>query len=88
MSAQGKQLYRSKNNRMIGGVCAGLGDFFGIDPTLVRLGFVVGSLLGWAGALLVVYIVMIIVVPEEPAGQPASPVSEVVIEPDVESSEA
>ncbi len=66
MNTQYKQLYRSRSNRMIGGVCAGLGDFFGIDPTLVRLGFVVGGLLGWAGALLVAYIVMMIVVPEAP----------------------
>lgn len=72
---------------MIGGVCAGLGDFFGIDPTLVRLGFVVGSLLGWAGALVVVYVAMVIVVPEELAGQPAVPAGEVTIEPETESTE-
>ncbi len=32
-----KRLYRSRDNRMIGGVCAGLGEYIGIDPTLVRV---------------------------------------------------
>ena len=45
MSTGNKQLYRSRENRMIGGVCAGLGEFFGIDPTIVRLFFVFGALL-------------------------------------------
>jgi phage shock protein C len=62
----GKPLYRSRTQRMIGGVCGGLGVFFGIDPTLVRLGFVIGSLLGWAGFLILTYIIMMLVVPEEP----------------------
>jgi phage shock protein C len=59
---------------MIGGVCGGLGAFFGIDPTLVRLLFVIGSLLGWAGFLVLTYIVMMFVVPEEPLeGSTAAP---------------
>jgi len=61
---------------MIGGVCAGLGDFFGIDPTLVRLGFVLGSLLGWAGALVIIYIIMMVVVPETPLELESSPVDD------------
>ena len=32
-----KQLYRSKNNRMLGGVCAGLGEHLDVDPTVIRL---------------------------------------------------
>jgi phage shock protein C len=66
MSTDGKKLYRSRHDRMFGGVCAGLGEFFGIDPTLVRLFFVFAALLGWAGALFVLYLAMLIVVPEEP----------------------
>ena len=66
MSKGYKQLYRSREGRMIGGVCAGLGEYFGIDPTLVRLGFVLGALLGGVGALLIVYLIMLVVVPEEP----------------------
>ena len=60
-----KKLYRSRSNRMVAGVCAGLADFFGIDPTVVRLIFVAGTLLGF-GSLILVYLVMFIVVPEQP----------------------
>jgi phage shock protein PspC (stress-responsive transcriptional regulator) len=61
------QLYRSHENRMIGGVCAGLGEFFGIDPTIVRLFFVFGAIFfGFPGALVLIYIVMLLVVPEMP----------------------
>jgi len=67
MSTEYKQLFRSRTNRMIGGVCAGLGEYFGIDPTLVRVLFVVGSLLGFAGAFLLGYLIMLIVVPNEQA---------------------
>ena len=35
-----KRLYRSEKNRMIAGVCGGIAEYFNIDPTLVRLGFV------------------------------------------------
>jgi phage shock protein C len=52
---------------MVGGVCSGLGDFAGIDPTLVRLGFVVVGLVGFALQIVLVYLIMLLVVPEEPA---------------------
>ena len=61
------QLYRSREDRMIGGVCAGLGEFFGIDPTIVRLFFVFGAIfLGFPGALVLIYFVILLVVPEAP----------------------
>lgn len=63
-----RKLYRSSQNKMIGGVCAGLGDFIGMDPTLVRLIFFLLALLGGHGFL--VYIIMWIVVPQEPAVLP------------------
>ena len=59
-----KKLYRSRVDRKIGGVCGGLGEYFGIDPTLVRLLFVLG-LLGVGGTLLA-YLILLIVIPEEP----------------------
>lgn len=65
-----RQLYRSNKNRMIGGVCAGLGEFFGIDPTVMRLLFVFGILFGF-GSFLLIYLVMLIIVPEEPLASPA-----------------
>lgn len=60
------RLYRSRDNRMIGGVAYGLGEFLGIDPTIIRLIFVFSIFLGGTGAL--VYFVMMLVVPEEPLG--------------------
>lgn len=67
MSPDTRKLYRSRSNRMILGVCAGLGDFFGIDPSLVRLLFVVGTLFGF-GSFIFIYLAMFIIVPEEPQG--------------------
>jgi phage shock protein C len=59
-----KRIYRSRDNRMIAGVCAGLADYLDIDPTIVRLLFVLGMVAGlatfWA------YLVMMLVIPEEP----------------------
>lgn len=56
-----KKLTKS-SNRMICGVCAGIGEYLGIDPTVVRLLWVVFSVMGGAGLL--AYIVAAIIVPE------------------------
>ena len=58
-----KTLYRSKSNRMIAGVCAGLGDYHNIDPTIIRLLFVLGFFT-FNAAMLLVYFIMAIVTPE------------------------
>lgn len=58
-----KRLYRAKDDRMIAGVCAGIGHYFDIDPTLVRLIWV--FLFFGAGFGLVAYIICIIIIPEE-----------------------
>ena len=65
MSNQYKKLYRSRENRMLGGVCGGLGEYFDIDPTLVRLLFILGAFLGIPGALVLIYLVMLIIVPQD-----------------------
>ena len=57
-----KQLCKSNTNKKIVGVCGGIGEYFGIDPTLVRLGFVALSFL--AGGGLAVYIIAAIIMPE------------------------
>ena len=62
-----KQLVRPRAGRMVAGVCAGLGDYFGIDPNLVRLAFAALKLFGGAGAL--IYVVAWAVVPEEGEGK-------------------
>jgi len=67
MTNRNNQLYRSRDDRMIGGICAGLGEFFGIDPTIMRLIFVFGAIFfGFPGALVLIYLVMLLVVPEAP----------------------
>jgi phage shock protein C len=59
-----KTLTRSKSNRMIAGVCAGLADYLNIDPTVVRLLFVLGFFT-INGGMLLVYLIMAIVTPEQ-----------------------
>jgi len=58
-----KRLYRSRTDRMLGGVCSGLGAYFGVDPSLVRLVFVLLFIFGGSGFLL--YLILWIVLPEE-----------------------
>jgi len=65
-----RKLYRSRNDKMLGGVCGGLGDYLGIDPIFVRLFFVFFTLGQGFGVLL--YVVLWILVPEEPAGEVVS----------------
>jgi len=64
-----KQLTRSRSNRMIAGVCAGFAEYLNLDPTVVRLLFVLGFFLGLHGGLVLAYIIMAIVTPEEPVTQ-------------------
>lgn len=64
MNTNYKQLTRSTSNRMIAGVCAGLGEYLGIDPTIVRLLTLLAFFTGFGGIALV-YIIMAIVVPEQ-----------------------
>jgi phage shock protein C len=62
--AETRRLTRSIDNRMIAGVCAGVADHFGWDPTLVRVGFVLLSVLSAAFPGLVVYVLLWLVMPE------------------------
>jgi phage shock protein PspC (stress-responsive transcriptional regulator) len=61
-----KRLYRTREGRVVAGVCAGLAAYFGVDPTLVRLAFAVLTIFGGAGVLL--YLVAWIVIPDEGDG--------------------
>lgn len=72
MSSEVKKLYRSRDERMIAGVCGGLGEYFGIDPTLFRLLFIVAALFGGPG--FIAYLIFLIIVPQEPLEGPESPV--------------
>ena len=58
-----KKLYRSSTQKMVAGVCGGIAEYFGIDPTLVRLGFVALSFMFGGGLL--VYLIASIVIPSD-----------------------
>lgn len=60
---KGKRLYRSKSNRIIAGVCAGIGEYLDIDPTVVRLLWVLFTLVSM-GAGIVAYIIAWVIMPE------------------------
>lgn len=60
-----KRLYKSSTNKMIAGVCAGIAEYFNIDPTIVRLAWVAFCALGGSGVI--AYIIAAIIIPEENA---------------------
>ena len=59
-----RRLYKSNENKMIGGVCGGIAEYFGIDPTVVRLAWLLFCVLGGSGIL--AYILAAIVMPRRP----------------------
>lgn len=59
-----KRLYKSRTDKKIDGVCAGIGDYFNIDPTLIRLAWILFCALGGSGIL--AYIVAALVMPVQP----------------------
>jgi len=66
MATEDKKLYRSRSNRMVGGVCGGLGEYFDVDPTVVRVLFVLATFITGVIPLIVAYLVMLFVVPNVP----------------------
>ena len=59
-----KKLYRNTNNKMVAGVCSGLAEYLGIDPTIVRL---IWALIGITGTGILAYLVAAIIIPEKPS---------------------
>ncbi len=59
-----KRLYRSRKNRMLGGVCGGIAEYFEIDPVIVRL--VAVALFFVGGSAMLAYIIALIIIPYEP----------------------
>lgn len=57
------KLYRSETNKVLGGVCGGLGEYFNIDPTIVRIIFILMAVFGGSGIL--IYIILWLVIPSE-----------------------
>ena len=58
-----KRLYRSRKNMMIAGICGGLGEYFNVDPTILRLVWVI---FGCTGAGIVSYVLAAIIIPSDP----------------------
>ncbi|HXF51299.1 MAG TPA: PspC domain-containing protein [Dehalococcoidia bacterium] len=97
-----KRLYRSRDERMLAGVCGGIAEYLDADPTIVRVAFVVATLFTWPMAILL-YLALAFIMPERPeepeapaqASSPAetrgAPVSEAPAtspEPEMPSEEA
>jgi phage shock protein C len=64
-----KRLYRSNDNKVLAGVIGGLGEYFDMDPVLLRLGYVCLAVFTAFAPGIIAYIVAIFVVPQKPAGQ-------------------
>jgi phage shock protein C len=60
-----KKLYRSRDNKMLTGLAGGLGDYTGIDPTIIRVLLVLAEIFS-AGLLIIPYLIVAFVVPKEP----------------------
>jgi len=67
-----REIRRSRADRVLGGVAAGIAHYFGIDPVLVRLGFVLLTIAGGSGILL--YLIAWLIIPEEAEGEERAPV--------------
>ena len=61
-----KRLHRSNENKVIAGVCGGIAEYFDMDPTLIRLAWILFCALGGSGVL--AYIIAAIIIPEKTAG--------------------
>lgn len=60
----GKRLYKSNQNKMLDGVCGGIAEFFDVDPTFIRLAWVLFCALGGSG--IIAYIIAAIIIPRNP----------------------
>jgi phage shock protein C len=63
-----KRLYRSNRDIMLGGVCGGLAEYFNLDPTIVRLLFVLLAFVTALFPALILYFILWVIVPRNPAG--------------------
>jgi phage shock protein PspC (stress-responsive transcriptional regulator) len=63
-TSQAKRLYRARDDHMIAGVCAGIAEYFDVDPTLIRIIFMLLALAGGPGLL--AYLILWVIMPERP----------------------
>ena len=75
MSEKVKKLYRSRKDRWLAGICGGIAQYFELDPTIIRVLFVLLSV--FAGGGILVYIILWLIIPQEPdTTEPAEDVAE------------
>lgn len=65
MTEMARKLFRTRTDSMLGGVCGGIASYFDLDPTLVRIGYILLSVLSAAFPGILVYLILWIVIPEE-----------------------
>jgi len=63
--SKAKILYRSSTNKQLAGVCAGLAEYFDVDPTLMRVGFVLASLFSGVIPGIIAYAVLALIIPKK-----------------------
>jgi phage shock protein C len=67
-----RRLYRSRSDRRIAGVLGGVAEFFGLDPSFVRILYVIATALTMFAPLTALYIIMAFVIPLRPKRQPGN----------------
>ena len=73
MATETKKLYRSRSERMIAGVCGGMGKYLGIDATVIRLLFALLAIFTGVVPGLILYLVLMFIIPDEPLESPPEP---------------
>lgn len=68
-----RRLYRSRDEKMVAGVCGGLAEYFDVDPTIVRVAYALLTLVSGVFPGVVLYAVLAVVMPVEPQGLPPVP---------------
>jgi len=69
-----KRLYKSRTDKVIGGVCGGLGVYLEMDPVVIRLVYLLVTVFTAIGPGIICYIIAMLVIPEEPTITPSKPV--------------
>ena len=69
-----KKLYRSDTNKVLAGVCGGIGEYLNIDPVIVRVLFILFTFGGGSGLFL--YLILMLVIPEKPTSESTNVVKE------------
>ncbi|GIE96027.1 PspC domain-containing protein [Paractinoplanes rishiriensis] len=67
-----RRLLRPLDDRIVAGVCSGIGRYFGVDPVLIRVAFAIFAVVTW-GTALIAYPVIWFLMPEEPPATPPAP---------------